>query len=341
MAKFLLRRTATALAALFVLTVVAFLLAEVIPGDPARTYAGPGASPGAIAAARIQLGLNKPLLAQYWTYLSHLVQGNFGISVFTHRPIAQDLATALPPSIELVAVAMTLDIVIGIPMGVIAAARPGGAIDGCTRLVAMLGAGIPPFFLAILLQYVFAYRLGILPLTGEVGVNVATGPSITGFPLIDTVLNGQWAAFGNVAEHLVLPALALAAGFSGVIMRTVRSSMLGALGEEYIVLAHAKGLRERRVLIRHALRNAMLPTVTILGMQVGWMLGSTILVESVYSYPGIGNYSVTALFNSDLWAIVGVVVVIGAVFVVANFLTDLIQMLLDPAVRAQRLGVTA
>ena len=137
-------------------------------------------------------------------------------------------------------------------------------------------------------------------------------------------------ASATCIEHLILPALALAAGFSGVIMRTVRSSMLGTLGEEYIVLAHAKGLTERRVLIRHALRNALLPSLTILGMQVGWMLGSTILVESVFSYPGIGNYSVTALFNSDLWAIVGVVVVIGAVFVVANFLTDVIQMLARP-----------
>jgi ABC-type dipeptide/oligopeptide/nickel transport system permease component len=338
--RFLLRRTGTALLALFVLTIVAFLLAEVIPGDPARTYAGPGATPAAIAAARVHLGLDNALPAQYWTYLVRLVQGNFGISVFTHRPIAQDLASVLPPSIELVAVAMVLNILIGIPLGVIAAARAGGVIDGVTRLVSMVGAGVPPFFLAILLQYVFAYRLGVLPLTGEAGVNLSLH-SITGFPLIDTVLEGQWAAFGNVAEHLILPALALAAGFSGVIMRTVRSSMLGTLGEEYIVLAHAKGLRESRVLIRHALRNALLPSLTILGMQVGWMLGSTILVETVFSYPGIGNYSVTALFESDLWAVVGVVVVIGAVFVIANFLTDVIQMLLDPGVRARRLGVTA
>jgi ABC-type dipeptide/oligopeptide/nickel transport system permease component len=340
-ARFLLRRTGTALLALFVLTIVAFLLAEVIPGDPARTYVGPGATPQAIAAARIHLGLNQPLPEQYWTYLVRLVQGNFGISVFTHRPIAQDLATVLPPSIELVVVAMVLNILIGVPLGVIAAARPGGIVDGITRLIAMIGVGVPPFFLAILLQYVFAYRLGILPLTGEVGVNVNLGSSITGFPLIDTLIQGHFAAFGNVLEHLILPALALAAGFSGVIMRTIRSSMLGTLGEEYIVLAYAKGLRERRVLIRHALRNALLPSLTILGMQVGWMLGSTILVETVYSYPGIGNYAVTALFESDLWAVVAVVFVIGAVFVVANFLTDVLQMLLDPGVRARRLGVTA
>lgn len=340
MGRFLLRRTATALLALFVLTIVAFLLAEVIPGDPALTYAGPGATPAAIAEARAHLGLNQPLPAQYWTYLVRLVQGNFGISVFTHRPIGQDLATVLPPSVELVAVAMVINILIGIPLGVIAAARPGGFTDGITRLMAMIGAGVPPFFLAILLQYVFAYRLGALPLTGEAAVSANLGHTITGFPLIDTLLQGQWAAFGSVIVHLIMPAVALALGFSGVIMRTVRSSMLGTLGEEYIVLAHAKGLRERRVLIRHALRNAMLPSLTILGMQVGWMLGSTVLVETVYSYPGIGNYSVTALFESDLWAVVGVVIVIGAVFVVANFATDVIQMLLDPAVRARRLGVT-
>lgn len=341
MARYLLRRAATALVALFVLTIVAFLLAQVVPGDPARTYAGPGATPAAIAAARVHLGLDKPLVIQYWTYLIRLVQGNFGISVFTHQPIAQNLASVLPPSIELVAVAMVFNIFIGIPLGVIAAARPGGVIDGVTRVMAMVGAGVPPFFLAILLQYVVAYKFGILPLTGEAAVNANLGHAITGFPLIDTLLQGQWAGFGSVVAHLILPAFALAVGFSGVIMRTVRSSMLGTLGEEYIALAHAKGLRERRVLIRHALHNALLPSLTILGMQVGWMLGSTILVEVVFSYPGIGNYAVTALFESDLWAVVGVVEVIGAVFVVANFVTDVLQMLLDPKVRAQRLGVAA
>lgn len=341
MARYLLRRVGTALVALFVLSVVAFLLAEVIPGDPARTYAGPGATPASIAAARVHLGLNHSLVVQYWTYLGRLVQGNFGISVFTHRPIAQDLATALPPSIELVVVAMALNVFVGVPLGVIAAARPGGLVDGFTRLVAMIGIGVPAFFLAILLQYVFAYRLGVLPLTGEVGTNVNLGASITGFPLIDTLLHGNFPAFGSLVEHLLLPAVALAAGFSGVIMRTVRSSMLGTLGEEYVVLARAKGLRESRVLVGHALRNALLPSLTILGMQVGWMLGSTILVESVYSYPGIGAYAVTALFESDLWAVVAVVFVIGAVFVVANFLTDVVQMLVDPEVRARRLGATA
>ena len=286
-----------------------FLLAEVIPGDPALTYAGPGATPGAaIAEARVHLGLNQPLPEQHWMFLVRLVQGNFGISVFTHRPIGQDLATVPPPSIELVAVATVINILIGIPLGVLAAARPGGFTDGITRLMAMIGAGVPPFFLAILLQYVFAYRLGFLPLTGEAAVNANLGHAITGFPLIDTLLQGQWSAFGSVVAHLIMPAVALALGFSGVIMRTVRSSMLGTLGEEYIVLGARQGTAgaPRAHPARAAQRAAAEPDDP--RHAGGLDARSSVLVETVYSYPGIGNYSVTALFESDLWAVVGVVV---------------------------------
>ena len=341
MVQFVAKRVATVIVSLLVLTMVAFALAEVIPGDPALSYAGPGADAAALAAATIHLGLNRPLVVQYWVYLERLVQGNFGISIFTHRPVAQDLASALPPSLELVAAAMLLDILVAIPLGVISAARAGGTVDGMARLGAMAGSGIPPFFLAVMLQYLIAYRLGWLPQSGEFGSNVALGHTITGFPLVDLPLQGRWGAWFNGLEHLILPAIALAAGFAGVIMRTVRSSVLGTLGEDYIVLAYAKGLKERRVLLRHALRNALLPSITIMGMQVGWMLGSTILVESIFGYPGIGTYTVNALFQSDLWAIVGVVLVIGATFVLSNFVTDIVQMGLDPSVRARRLGRAA
>jgi len=338
MVAFITKRIGTVVLSLFVLTIVAFVLAEVIPGDPARTYVGPGATAAAIKAAEIHLGLNRPLVVQYWTYLVDLLHANFGISVFTHRPITQDLGSALPPSLELVVIAMVLNIIVGIPLGVISAARAGGRLDAVTRVGAMAGAGIPPFFLAVMLQYLIAFRLNWFPLSGEFSTTVNLGHAITGFPLLDALLEGNWSVLGDGLDHIVLPAIALAAGFTGVIVRTVRSSMIGALGEEYIVLAYAKGLTERTVLVRHALRNALLPSLTILGMQVGWMLGSTILVESVFSYPGIGTYAVNALFNSDLWAIVGIVLVIGAAFIVSNFITDIVQMIADPAVRADRLG---
>ncbi len=329
----------TVLLSLFVLTIVAFLLAQVIPGDPARVYVGSAATPAEVQAAAVHLGLNRPLVVQYGEYLWRLLHGNFGISVFSHRPIALDLQQVLPPSLELVFAAMLIDIVIGIPLGVVAAARSGGFVDGVTRLFSMTGSGIPPFFLAVVLQYLVCFRLGILPLSGEFSSSITPTTSITGFPLLDTLLVGHFATCWNGIEHLVPPAFCLALGFSGVIMRTVRSSMIGALGEDYIVLAYAKGLRERRVLVRHALRTALLPSLTIMGMQIGWILGSTVLVESVFTYPGIGNYAVNALFQSDLWAVVAVVLVVGAAFVVGNFLTDVVQMLLDPQVRAQRLGI--
>jgi peptide/nickel transport system permease protein len=224
---------------------------------------------------------------------------------------------------------------IAIPLGVISAVRRGGAVDGTTRLGVVVAAGIPVFWLALMLQLILAARLGWFPLTGEISPNVDTGHKITGMVLTDSLLQGKWEAARDAFMHLILPAITLAAAFIAVITRTVRSSMLGALDRDYITLARSKGLTESRVVGRHALRNAMVPTVTIIGMQFGWMMSSTVLVEAIYGRPGIGSYAVNAVLQSDIWAVVAVVLVVGICFVVANFIVDLVQMWLNPRLRTE------
>jgi peptide/nickel transport system permease protein len=333
MLAFLVRRVALIAVVLLAMTFVTFLMAEVIPGDPARSAAGLNASSEAIAAARERLGLDKPLLSQYRDYLSRLLHGDLGTSAFTHRPITSNLRDVLPPSVELVLAAMLINVMVAIPLGVLAAVHRGGVTDGASRLTVMIAAGIPVFWLGLMLQLVLAANRGWFPLTGTISPDVDAGQRITGMPLFDSLIQGKWAAAQSAFMHLVLPAITLAAAFVAVVTRTVRSSMIGVLDRDYVVLARAKGLSERRVVIRHALRNALLPCITIIGMQFGWMLGSTVLVENIYGRTGIGSYAVTAVLQSDLFAVVGVVLVIGVIFVLANFAVDLTYMWLNPRLR--------
>jgi peptide/nickel transport system permease protein len=328
-----LKRIGLAVVVLLVLAAITFLMAQVIPGDPARTAAGQNATPDAIARARTQLGLDKPLPAQFVDYLGRLLRGDLGTSAFTHRPIADDLADAIPPSVELVIAAMIINLLVAVPFGVAGAVRRGSWVDGVTRVLVVLGSALPVFWVALLLQLVFAVKLGWLPITGQFGDDVDPGSRITGLVVLDSLLQGRFAAAWSGITHLVLPAVSLALSFMAIIARTVRSSMLGALERDYVTLARAKGLSEARVITRHALRNAMLPATTIVGMQFGWMLGSTVLVGTIYGRPGLGAYAVTAVLQSDLLAVVGVVLVVGAFFVVANLLVDLLYVRLNPRLR--------
>lgn len=336
MLAFVVRRVALIAVVLLAMTFVTFMMAEVIPGDPARAAAGLNASNEAIAAARERLGLDKPLLTQYRQYLTRLLHGDLGTSAFTHRPITSDLRDVLPPSIELVLAAMLINVLVAIPFGVLAAVHRGGVTDAFARLTVMTAAGVPVFWLGLVLQLVLAAHLGWFPLTGDISTDVDAGHRITGMPLFDSLIQGKFTAAWSAFMHLVLPAITLAAAFVAVVMRTVRSSMIGALDRDYVTLARAKGLSEARIVVRHALRNALLPSITIIGMQFGWMMGSTVLVENIYGRTGIGSYAVTAVLQSDLFAVVAVVLVIGVIFVLANFAVDLAYMWLNPRLRVGR-----
>lgn len=332
MARFLLKRLVTSVVVLLGLGAVTFLMSQILPGDPARAAAGRNATAEQVAQAAARLGLDRPLWDQFLGYFGRLLQGDLGTSVFTQRAVLDDLGQALPSSLELVLAAMAVNVVIAVPLGVYAAYRRGGAADLASRLIVLFGAAVPVFWLGLMLQLVLSDRLGLLPLTGQLSFGNEV-PDLTGMTTLDALLSGDLAAFGDALSHLVLPAFTLAAAFIAVVARTVRSSMITVLDSDYVTLARATGASEWRVVVRHGLRNALVPVSTILGMQLGWMLGSTVLVESVFGRTGIGAYAVSAVLQSDLYAVIGTVLVIGVVFVVANVVVDLVQLWLNPRLR--------
>ena len=332
MLAFIVRRLGLMVLVFAGLVVIAFLMTQVLPGDPARAAAGRNASADQVAAVASQLGLDRPLYQQFGTYVSRLLHGDLGISVVTHRPVLADLGQVLPVSVELVFAAMVLNLVVGVPLGVLAAYRRGTPVDGIARLLVLLGAAIPAFWLGLILQLILSDQLKVFPLSGRLTYGYRVH-DITGMTTLDALITGRWATFGNALEHLALPAITLAAPFVAVVARTVRSSMISVLDNDFIQLARATGASEWRVVIRHGLRTALIPITTVIGMQLGWMLGATVLVESTFNRGGIGAYTVTAVLQNDLYAVIGSVLAIGVVFVVANFLVDLLQLWLDPRVR--------
>lgn len=332
MLMFIVRRLALMVVVFAGLVVVAFLMIQVLPGDPARAAAGRNATTAQVDQARERLGLDDPLLTQFGRYVDRLAHADLGTSVFTHRSVLADIATVLPSSLELVAASMVINIAVAIPLGVYAAYRRGRLPDLAARMITLLGAALPVFWLGLLLQALFANILHLLPLSGQIGFGIEI-PRVTGVVTVDALLAGDFGAWWNAVQHLVLPAVALSAAFVAVIARTVRSSMIGVLDSDYITLARATGASEARVVIRHGLRNALIPTSTILGMQLGWMLGATVLVESTFNRTGIGAYMVGAVLQNDLYAVIGSILVIGVVFLVANFAVDLVQLRLNPRLR--------
>lgn len=332
MIRFVLRRIGLTVLVLWGLATLVFLLIQFLPGDAARTAAGRNASAEQVAAVREQLGLDEPLPLQYLMFLGRLLQGDLGTSVFTSQPITSDLADVAPSSLELVAAAMLVNLLVAVPLGVLAAVHHGRLGDLVARLVAILGNAVPVFWLALVLQFLVGSRLGLLPISGQLGREHEV-PRVTGARTVDALLAGDLLAFGNAVEHLVLPAIVLAAPFVAVVTRTLRSTMVGVLDTEAITVVRAKGASPFRVVVRHALRNALIPTTTIVGLQLGWMLGSTVLVESIFGRQGIGAYATTAVIQTDTFAVVGVVLIVGVVFTLASLAVDLLQLWLNPRLR--------
>jgi ABC-type dipeptide/oligopeptide/nickel transport system permease component len=336
---FLARRLVGTVVVFAGLVVVAFLITDILPGDPARLAAGRNATAAQVAAVRRQLGLDRPLPARFWDYVERICHGDLGQSVFTHRSVLSDIGQVLPSSAELVVAAMIINVAVALPLGVAAAYRRGQWTDISTRLVVLIGAALPSFWLALILQWIFADKFKVFPLSGQLGFGLAV-PRRTGATTVDALLAGDFGAFVSAFDHLVLPAVTLTAAFLSVVARTVRSSMLTALEADYITLARATGASEWRVVVRHGLRNAFVPTSSILGMQVGWMLGATVLVESTFARTGLGAYMVTAVLQDDVYAVAGSVLVIGVIVIVSNLLVDLMQLWLNPRLREPRTART-
>lgn len=317
----------------FGVVVISFLLTRALPGDPAVYFAGAAADAASIEEVREALGLDRPLLQQFLHYVGDLARGDLGQSISTGQPVAADLAQRLPASLELTILALLLSCAVSIPLGVLAATRPGSAVDHLCRLLVTAGVSLPTFFTGIILIYVFYYLMGIAPSPlGRLDFIYIAPDHVTGFYLIDAAIAGDWETWWGGLRQLVLPAVTLALFTLAPLARMTRAAMLSALSEDFIRTARAAGLTRRRVLYGYAFRNALLPVVTTLGMVFSFTLGANVLVEKVFAWPGIGSYAVEALVVSDYAAVQGFVLAMALLFVALNLVIDLTYTAIDPRI---------
>jgi len=315
------------------MSVLVFVITHVLPGDPARVIAGLDATPAIIASIREEFGLDRPIYEQYFLYMGALAHGDFGKSFSTKRPVGADLRDYFPATVELALFAMAVSVVISLPLGILSASRQGRSLDGLTRLVATAGAAMPIFWLGLILQFMFYANLGWLPAGYRLDPSYPSPPTITGLYTVDALLAGDLPTFLNALQHLILPVTALALGRVAVLTRMTRASVLESLRLDYVRTARAKGLNERTVLFGHVLKNAGLPVLTTASIQFGLLLGGTVLTETIFQWPGVGQYAVAAISNLDFNSIVGVTIVVSALFVVINLVVDLLYSYLDPRIR--------
>jgi peptide/nickel transport system permease protein len=313
------------------MTLLIFVITHLIPADPAKFAAGLDATADQIEQTKRSLGLDKPVPEQYLIYLGNLLHGDLGTSIITKRPVRDDLGDYFPATVELTLWSVVAIAVIGVPLGVISATRRGGWIDLITRVLATLWVALPVFWFGLLLQLIFYLKLGWLPAGDRLDSNIAL-PRITGLVTVDAVIQGNASALVDALKHLILPVLTLALARVAIIARMTRAGMLEVLGADYVRTARAKGLRERAVIYRHALRNAALPVLTTFGTQIGFLLGGALLVEVIFQWPGMGRYAVSSITSVDFPAIMGVTIASASVFVLMNLLIDLTYMVVDPRI---------
>ena len=309
-----------------------FFMVRAIPGDPAQIMLGQQATQEQVQQVRENMGLDKPILVQYGLFLKNAVRGDLGDSIVTGRPVTTELRVRLPATFELTAFAMLIAVLVGVPVGVISAVRQYSLLDKTTSVLALTGISMPIFWLAMILVVIFGVNLELLPFPGRLDPTTAI-TSITGLVLVDSLLTLNFAGFWDGLLHLIMPALALATIPMAVIMRMTRSSMLEVMNEDYVRTARAKGVVPWRVVFKHALRNAMLPTITVIGLQVGLLMVGAIITETIFSWPGIGLYTYTSIENRDYASIQGVVLYAALLFVLINLIVDILYAILDPRVR--------
>jgi peptide/nickel transport system permease protein len=326
-------RAGQALPALLGVVVVSFILTRALPGDPAVYFAGPAADANSIQQVRESLGLDRPLMEQFFIYLGDLLVGDLGVSISTGQPVLDELSRRLPASLELTLGALLLSLTVAVPMGILAAVRPGSIFDHGCRVFATAGVSLPTFFTGIVLVFVFYYLLGWAPApVGRLDFAFLSPPTITGFYTIDAVLDGDADTAIAALGQLLLPVITLALFTLAPITRMTRGAMLQALSSDFIRTARAAGLPSKTVVNRYAFRNAMLPVLTTLGMVFSFTLGANVLVEKVFAWPGIGSFAVDALVVSDYAAVQGFVLSMAILFVLLNLLIDIAYTLIDPRI---------
>lgn len=329
---FVLRRLAFLILVVIGVSILTFAISHLVPADPARLLLGKTASRAEIITVRHQLGLDKPVPVQYVIYMGRLLHGDFGESISSHRPVIDDFRDYFPATLELTLYALLLSLIVGIPLGVLSALRPAGVLDNATRVLSIVGVSTPLFWLGLVLQVIFYGRLHLLPPDQRLDPFINAPHHITGMYTVDSLLTGNWPALSNSLQHIILPAVTLALASLATIIRVTRASMIETMGQDFIRTARAKGLPRRRITYIHALRNALIPTTTLVGLQIGNLLGGAFLVEIVFSWPGIGFYSVQAIRAFDYAAIMGITIIIAIGYTLVNLLVDVMYAVLDPRI---------
>lgn len=334
MIRLLARRLALTLPTFFALMLVTFVMIRLVPGDPIEVRRGErGISPERLAELRHEMGLDQPILKQFWDYAWGILHGDFGTSIISKTPVLHEFVTLFPATIELTFCAMVFAIGLGIPAGVFAAAKRGRFADQALMGMALTGYSMPIFWWGLVLILVMSNWLGLTPVSGRVDLIKFYYPPVTGFMLIDSLLSGQKGAFLDALRHLILPTIVLGTVPLAVIARMTRSSMLEILGEDYVRTARAKGLSSARVVGLHALRNALIPVVTVIGLQVGTLLAGAVLTETIFSWPGVGKWLIESIGRRDYPALQGGIMLISTMVILVNLAVDLLYGLINPRIR--------
>jgi len=333
--QFLIRRLLYSILVLLGLSILIFIIARILPGDPARLALGPFASKEQVEHLRHNMGMDKSLPLQYWNYIRGLFHGDLGLSFQTRRNVALDITHYLPATVELITMAILWVFVIGVPLGVLSARYKDGWLDNTSRVIAFVGVSVPPFVVGLIGQLVFSYVLGILPTTGRLALLTPNPPTITGLLLLDSLIAGNFDTFGDALKHILLPSFAVAMTGIGQITRITRSSMIDVSSKDYIEAARAFGIPNRYVTFKYMLKPSFIAPMTILGLSFASQLGNAFLVETVFAWPGIAKYGIRAILRKDFNAIMGVVLIIGLAFVMVNFIVDVLAGYIDPRIRIQ------
>jgi len=332
MGRYAIMRSLTILPVLVGVSLIVFSFTHLIPGDPAVAMLGERATPQRVAEVRAQLGLDQPLYRQYFIYVDKILHGDLGVSILRGDPVLRDLVRRFPATVELATSAILIAILVGVPMGIISAVWRNSFFDGFSRLVALTGVSMPIFWLGLMLAWCFGVLLGWLPTGFRLGTDV-TLVAVTNFNILDSLLTGNPAALVSSLRHLVLPAIALSTIPMAVIARMTRASLLEVLSQDYIRTAESKGLPQQAVILRHAMRNALLPVMTVTGLQVGRLLAGAILTETIFSWPGIGLWIYESIQARDYPIVQGATLFIATIFVMVNLLTDVLYATVDPRIK--------
>lgn len=332
---FIARRIVISFVVLVIVSIATFTLMHVVPGDPLNAVIGERQAdrPEIREMYERRYGLDRPLPVQYFYYLKNLVQGDFGESITTRKPVDEELRRFVPATIELTLAAMLFAMGVGVPLGILAAVSQNRWPDTLARFIALLGTSVPVFWLGLLMAYVFSYRLQWLPRSGQLDVGMKAPERITGLVSVDAIIAGDWAALESLTRHIILPAVVLGSFSMGIIARMLRSSLVAALSDDYVRTARAKGVAETQVVIRHALRNAMIPTITVIGLTFASLLAGAVLTETIFSWPGLGSFAVRMALKLDYPGLLGVTFVVAVVYITINLLVDILYGFLDPRIR--------